>query len=134
MGRSLSFKQTDQGTLVIGGGLQGRYDLDSESTSLDFRVLAQGARAAQELMPAVGDLRVTRCWSGIEGKTEDLLPVIAPSLNAAGVFHVFGFSGHGFQLVPSVGAAVAERVISGKAPAKLRPFSPQRLMREGAAA
>lgn len=72
LGRSLSFKQSAQGTLVLGGGIQGRYDLDSGQTFLDFHALARGAAAACELMPAVAGARITRCWSGIEGKTRDL--------------------------------------------------------------
>lgn len=126
VGRSLSFKQSSQGTLVLGGGIQGRYDLDREETLLDFRALAAGAAAACELMPAVAGARITRCWSGLEGKTADLLPVIGPSTLAEGMYHVFGFSGHGFQLVPAAGAAVAEMVGTGRVPATLTPFSAAR--------
>ena len=133
IGRSLSFKQSSQGTLVLGGGIQGRYDLDSGRTILDFHALARGAAAATELMPSVKDVRITRCWSGIEGKTKDLLPVICPG-RAEGLFHVFGFSGHGFQLVPAAGAAVARMVTTGDIPETLRPFAADRLTDKGAAA
>lgn len=134
VGRPLSFKQTSQGTLVLGGGIQGRYDLDSGETFIDFRALAAGAAAARELMPAAAGARVVRCWSGIEGKTADLLPVIGPSARAEGFYHVFGFSGHGFQLVPAAGAAVAEIVETGEIPDVLRDFSPTRFHEQGAAA
>lgn len=134
LGRSLSFKQSAQGTLVLGGGIQGRYDLDSGQTFLDFHALARGAAAACELMPAVAGARITRCWSGIEGKTRDLLPVIGPARDAPGLYHLFGFSGHGFQLVPAVGAAVAQMLASGRVPDTLRPFAAERLMQEEAAA
>lgn len=129
-GRQLSFKQSSQGTLVIGGGLQGRYDLDTEQTELDFRALAAGAAAATELFPAAASARITRCWSGIEGKTADLVPVIGPARNAPDVVHVFGFSGHGFQLVPAAGAAVAEIVLTGKTPDTLRELGAERLMKD----
>lgn len=132
--RPLSFKQTSQGTLVLGGGIQGRYDLDSEETFIDFRALAAGAAAARELMPAVSGARITRCWSGLEGKTADSMPVIGPSMEAEGLFHVFGFSGHGFQLVPAAGAAVAEMVLTGQVPKSLHPFSVARLIEKGEAA
>ena len=62
---------------MLGGGIQGRYDLDSGRTAMDFHALAKGAAAAGELIPSVAGVRITRCWSGIEGKTEDLLPVIS---------------------------------------------------------
>lgn len=126
VGRSLSFKQSSQGTLVLGGGIQGRYDLDREETLIDFRALSAGAAAACELMPAVAGARITRCWSGLEGKTADLLPVIGPSLVADRLYHIFGFSGHGFQLVPAAGEAMAELVITGTTPQTFAPFTAAR--------
>lgn len=134
IGKSLSFKQSSQGTLVLGGGIQGRYDLDRGLTFLDFHALAKGAAAASDLMPSVAGARITRCWSGIEGKTQDLLPVICPSDRDEGLFHQFGFSGHGFQLVPATGAAVAEMVATGTVPDSLHPFAASRLTQQGAAA
>ncbi|MCD0504903.1 NAD(P)/FAD-dependent oxidoreductase [Bordetella petrii] len=128
MGRSLSFKQSDQGTLVIGGGLQGVPDLDRETSTARMGVLSKGARAATDLFPAVRDVRIVRVWAGLEAKTEDLLPVIGASPNAPGVFHVFGFSGHGFQLVPVVGAALADLVVRGATSRAIGKLSAQRLM------
>jgi sarcosine oxidase subunit beta len=134
LGRSLSFKQTDRGTVLIGGGLQGRGDLDHQQAFVDMAVLAKGAKAAVDLFPAVRDLRIARTWAGLEAKTTDLLPVIGPSPNAPGVVHVFGFSGHGFQLVPVVGAAVAELVIHGATGRPIGAFRAARLMPLKAAA
>jgi sarcosine oxidase subunit beta len=134
VGRALSFKQSDQGTLVIGGGLQGAADLDRQSSSVDFVTLAKGARAAIDLFPMVGDVHIARSWTGIEAKTPDLLPVIGASPNTAGLFHVFGFSGHGFQLVPVVGAILCELIVEGGTERQIAPFAPVRLMAKRAAA
>lgn len=134
VGRALSFKQSDQGTLVIGGGLQGAADLDRQSSSVDFVTLAKGARAAVELFPMVGDVRIARSWTGIEAKTRDLLPVIGASPNMPGLFHVFGFSGHGFQLVPVVGAILCDLIVEGGTQRQIAPFAPARLMAKRAAA
>jgi sarcosine oxidase subunit beta len=128
MGRSLSFKQSDQGTLVIGGGLQGIPDLDKETSTARMRVLAKGAHAATDLFPAVRDIRIVRVWAGLEAKTEDLLPIVGPSPNASGVFHAFGFSGHGFELVPVVGAAMADLVLRGRTGRAIQHLGAQRLM------
>ncbi|WP_421446472.1 NAD(P)/FAD-dependent oxidoreductase, partial [Agrobacterium tumefaciens] len=108
MGRSLSFKQSDQGTLVIGGGLQGTPNLDRGASTARMRVLSKGAHAAIDLFPDVRDIRIVRVWAGLEAKTNDMLPIVGPSPNAPGVFHAFGFSGHGFQLVTVVGAPQAD--------------------------
>ena len=134
VGRALSFKQSDQGTLVIGGGLQGTADLDLERSSVNFRELAKGARASSDLFPAVRGVRIARCWTGIEAQTRDHLPVIGSSPNAPGLFHAFGFSGHGFQLVPIVGAILAELVVEGVTRRDIAAFAPERLMQERAAA
>lgn len=134
VGRSLSFKQSDQGTLVIGGGLQGSADIDTLRSSVDFAELAKGAQAATDLFPAVRDVRITRTWAGMEAKTKDLLPVIGPSPNAPGVFHAFGFSGHGFQLVPVVGSIISDLVVRGETRRSITPFSAERLMTTRAAA
>jgi sarcosine oxidase, subunit beta len=134
VGRSLSFKQSGQGTLVIGGGLQGRADLDTQRSVVDYRELSKGARAATELFPCVRDVRIVRAWAGMEAKTDDLLPVIGPSPNAPGVIHAFGFSGHGFQLVPVVGAIVCDLLLHGKTARQIDAFAAKRLMARKAAA
>jgi sarcosine oxidase subunit beta len=134
VGRALSFKQSDQGTLVIGGGLQGSASLDEESSAVHFAELAKGARAANDLFPAVRGVRIARCWTGIEAQTRDHRPVIGASPDAQGLFHTFGYSGHGFQLVPVVGAIMADLVTQGKTSRSIEAFAPQRLMTGRAAA
>jgi sarcosine oxidase subunit beta len=128
VGRPLSFKQSDQGTLVIGGGLQGRADIEAQKSFVNFRELAKGARAATELFPMIGPLRVVRTWAGMEATTRDHLPVIGASPNASGVYHSFGYSGHGFQLVPVVGAIMAELIVHGGTNRSIGAFSAARLM------
>lgn len=127
-GRPLSFKQTDQGTLVIGGGLQGRADIAAQKSFVDFAELSKSARAATDLFPSVAGIRIVRSWTGMEAKTSDLLPVIGASPNAPGCFHAFGFSGHGFQLVPVVGAIVADLIVSGGTRRTVEGFSPERFL------
>ena len=134
VGRPLSFKQSNQGTLVIGGGLQGSADIEAQRSLVDFAELAKGARAATDLFPSIGQLRIVRTWAGMEAKTEDHLPVIGASPNASGVFHAFGFSGHGFQLVPVVGAILADLVVHGGTNRPIAALSAERLMGRKAAA
>ena len=134
VGRSLSFKQSGQGTLVIGGGLQGGADLDTETSTVNFSELARGARAATDLFPSVRDVRIVRAWTGMEAKTDDLIPVIGLSPNASGVVHAFGFSGHGFQLVPVVGAIICDLLVKGRTERSIAAFAAERLMPHKAAA
>lgn len=134
VGRPLSFKQSDQGTLVIGGGLQGSADIEAQKSFVHFQELSKGARAATDLFPSTKSLRIVRTWAGMEATTKDHLPVICASPNAKGAFHAFGFSGHGFQLVPVVGAIMVDLIIHGSTRRSIEGFDATRLMQRQAAA
>lgn len=111
--RKLSFKQTPEGTVLVGGGQRGIVNRSTEEARVDAANLAQSAAAAIAIFPAMRGVRIARSWCGIEAQMADGMPVIGPSPRAAGVVHAFGFSGHGFQLGPIVGRAVAELVTNG---------------------
>jgi sarcosine oxidase, subunit beta len=128
MGRKLSFKQTAEGTLLIGGGAQGRLADDWNSASVDALVLAEAAQAATRLFPWTRGLRIVRVWAGMEAQTADHLPVLGPSTMHEGLIHAFGFSGHGFQLVPSVGRALAALATGERPDHDLSAFSPARVL------
>ncbi|UHS59815.1 NAD(P)/FAD-dependent oxidoreductase [Agrobacterium vaccinii] len=134
LGRKLSFKQTGQGTLLIGGGSQGKLSADRQSASVDVIALAASVKAALRLFPATQGLRIVRAWAGMEAMTSDHLPVIGFSGRVEGLIHAFGFSGHGFQLVPSVGRVLADLVCEGKTTKDLGAFEPLRTATRGVAA
>jgi len=96
--------------------------------------VAYSARTVCELFPSVRDVRVTRVWSGLEATTADMVAVIGPSPNAPGVFHQFGFSGHGFQLVPVVGAIIEDLILRGSTTRDISGLQAARLMDAAAAA
>src|SRR5207253_1774130 len=87
---------------------------DRQSASVDVVALAASVGAAVRLFPATKGLRIVRTWAGMEAMTDDHLPVIGLSRRVEGLIHAFGFSGHGFQLVPSVGHVVADLVCGGR--------------------
>jgi sarcosine oxidase subunit beta len=126
MGRALSFKQTASGSVVIGGGLQGVADAQAETSRVRFAGLAAGARTAAELFPIVRHAGIVRTWSGIEARTPDELPVLGESLRVPKLFHSFGYSGHGFQLAPAAGLAVAELMLRGVTNLPVAAFAPGR--------
>lgn len=121
-GRPLSFKQFANGTVLIGGGYQGKLDRDTSWTEVDFRGLAQSAKTVWDLFPVMRGAEIVRAWAGIEARMPDDIPVIGPSATAEGVFHAFGFSGHGFQLGPISGAITAELVTTGRTNLPIDPF------------
>lgn len=125
-GRALSFKQSRSGTLVIGGGHRGRVDAATGLTELEFRHLALSARTVAAIFPLMQNVKLVRCWAGIEGFTPDDLPIIGPSPTAAGVFHSFGFCGHGFQLGPVVGSITARLILNGHSNLPIEAFRADR--------
>jgi sarcosine oxidase subunit beta len=71
-------------------------------------------------------VRAGRVWSGVEGYLPDMLPVIGWSRAMPGLLHAFGFSGHGFQLAPGVGAVVADLIVDGASQTPIESFSIER--------
>jgi sarcosine oxidase subunit beta len=111
--RKLSFKQLANGTVVIGGGHPATPFRDENRTVIDFSKLAVSAQTVWELFPAMRRATIVRAWAGIEARMPDEIPVIGPSSTSEGVYHQFGFSGHGFQLGPGTGAMMAELIVTG---------------------
>jgi sarcosine oxidase subunit beta len=126
--RKLSFKQSAQGTVVIGGGYEGT--VVDDDTVLDFRGLAASARTVAEVFPLLRDIPIQRCWAGIEGFLPDEIPVISTSRHA-GLVHAFGYCGHGFELGPVAGSIVADLVIDGKSRLPIDAFRIDRFSSPG---
>lgn len=124
--RSFSLKQFDNGTVLFGGGHRAPVHRDSNRADLDSAAMGRAAAAATALFPVLHGAQIVRVWSGIEGFTSDRLPVIGHG-SQPGVFHAFGFSGHGFQLGPAVGALIADALTTGTSSIPFGAFAPGRL-------
>lgn len=112
--RPLSFKQFENGTVLIGGGHRGRVDMNRQKASLDMAGLSANARTASDIFPNMKSARIVRCWAGIEAVMPDQIPVISPSSTYPDAYHVFGFSAHGFQLGPITGRIISDLVLHDK--------------------
>ena len=124
--RMLSFKQMENGTVLIGGAHLAAHDMERETTTIDFAKLRESSRTVLALFPHMKSVRIVRAWAGLEAFTPDRLPVIGASACAPGVFHAFGFSAHGFQLSPIVGQLVAELIMDRPGALSLESFRIQR--------
>lgn len=110
-GRKLSFKQMENGTVVIGGGFDAKLDLETEKSLIDFSELKTMGQTVIDLFPFMKQVPIVRSWPGIIGRMPDNIPVVGPSKNAIDVYHAFGFSGHGFQLGPIIGQILSELIL-----------------------
>jgi sarcosine oxidase, subunit beta len=124
--RSLSFKQTAQGHVMIGGGPKGIADLDTGRVRLDIGRLAASARTARDLFPAIRHAAIVHAWAGIEAIMPDEIPVIGRSSRAPGLVHLCGFSGHGFELAPLTGRIAADLAAERDMTYPIAAFSPDR--------
>ncbi|MGF6266864.1 sarcosine oxidase subunit beta [Paraburkholderia youngii] len=131
-GRPLSFKQFDNGTVVIGGKLIGIADLHGRHGEVDFARLVRSANTVVDLFPHLRHLGVNRAWAGVEAFTDDALPVLSPSRRASNLVYSFGYCGSGFQLGPACGRLVSELVLDGNASLPLDDFAIDRFTRQPA--
>ena len=79
---------------------------------------------AAAILPALRHLAIERSWAGAEAQTIDGMPFIGP-IGPSGLYVATGFSNHGFQIAPIIGALVAEDLLDG-CPTWLEPFRPDR--------
>lgn len=116
-------RQVKRGNIVFGGGHRSAPDPETgyayvkpQNTLSQFQQIAR-------IVPALKQLNIIRVWSGIEGYTQDDIPVMGPSAKISGLHYAFGFCGHGFQLGPGVGDVMAELIATGTTSTPIEPFS-----------
>jgi sarcosine oxidase subunit beta len=121
-GRSLSFKQFANGTVVIGGKLIGTVDFPGRHGEVDLTRLSISARTVTDLFPHLKHLGVNRIWAGVEAFTADDLPVIGSSRKASNLSYSFGFCGSGFQMGPGTGKRLAQQILGEHSDISLDAF------------
>jgi glycine oxidase len=101
-----------------------------EEQGFDTRVTAGAVhdllRAAFELLPDVAELELVETVAGLRPGSPDNAPLLGP----AGVDGLVVATGHyrnGILLAPVTADALAELLASGRVPAVIAPFSPDRL-------
>ena len=120
------FRQTRQGSVVVAGYPRGASDPVANRAPVDPRRSLAAMAHLLRAVPALRGATLLRVWSGIEAYLPDMLPVIGPSATTPGLWHAFGFCGHGFQLGPGVGDVLADFVLDGRTSTPLADFAIQR--------
>ncbi|MCG7601133.1 FAD-binding oxidoreductase [Halomonas sp. McH1-25] len=121
--RPLSFKQFENGTVLIGGGVRGAVDFQRDLAETRLDGLAENANTVVSLFPFMAQARIVRTWAGVEAVMPDQIPVLSRSHTHDNVIHVFGFSAHGYQLGAITGEIVADLVNQAEPSLPITPFS-----------
>jgi sarcosine oxidase subunit beta len=125
-GHKLSFKQVENGSVVIGGGHLALLDMNTEKNTIQVSEIKKSSETVRKHFPIMEKSTIVRSWAGIEGMVSDGLPIIDQSANTPGLFHVCGFSSHGFQLSPMIGLLAASLVLGNTPELSIDAFSMNR--------
>jgi len=120
---SIVFRQIERGNVLVAGHPRGPADPVARRARMPAAKVATNLQRLADMAPLLAGVAVIRTWSGIEGYLPDMRPVMGPSETCPGLFHAFGFCGHGMQLGPGVGAAMSDLVIDGRTETPLGPFA-----------
>jgi len=114
--RGCYFKSEKNGSLLICDTEQDIRDIEDPDAgtvgevSYDYYLTA--SEKVEPLIPVVGDLDVINGWRGLQTHSPDGHAILGPT--DVGGFHLAcGFSGHGVQQAPTVGAAMADILAEG---------------------
>ena len=121
----LSLKQYAHGSVVIGGGWQGRGDRTRGGAELIPENLIGNARLAVHAIPALRDATLLRAWAGLEAETADAMPAAGPVPGIPGAY-VCGSVHSGYTSGPFIARLLADRIM-GREP-ELPLFPIERLL------
>lgn len=123
----LTLKQKANGTVLIGGGWQGRGTPGEGRGEVVADTMATNLALAAHAVPALGEARVLRSWTGFEAHVPDFYPLAGALPGVEGAF-VLGCVRGGYTIGPCIGALMADFIL-GREP-DLPLFDPARSFTE----
>jgi sarcosine oxidase subunit beta len=118
--------QTARGELLVGAEIV-RYNTYSTHSTFDF--LSEAAKRSIQILPFMATARAMRQWSGLCDMTPDSSPILGES-EVGSLYLAAGMGTWGFKGAPIFGVQMAELIASGRAPALIAPFAPDRFRRD----
>jgi len=118
------FNQTLRGEIVMGVVDPNEGSGVEQRSSWEF--LERTASTMIRKAPALADVSVIRQWGGMYDMAPDHMPLVGPTAQLDGWWQANGWSGRGMLLAPYLTELLAERLASGRTPAHLEPFDPDR--------
>jgi sarcosine oxidase subunit beta len=119
----LTLKQSDNGTMLVGGGWQGRGNPEEGWSAVDPDNLVGNLRLAQYAVPALASAQVARSWLGFEATVPDSMPLVGaiPGIPNA---YVIGCVQGGYTIGPYMGELLSHFIL-GREP-EMPLFNPGR--------
>ena len=112
----LSLKQFKNGTVLVGGGWQGKGDRMTGQTAIIPENLIGNIQLAAYAIPALRGSRIVRSWLGFEAETADAMPIVGAIPGIADAY-VIGSVHSGYTSAPYIGRLLADQIL-GQEPAK----------------
>jgi glycine/D-amino acid oxidase-like deaminating enzyme len=100
--------------------------------SLNDRLLREMLARAVQLMPALRDVSVIRCWTGFRPATPDKLPLIGAWTPVEGLFIATGHEGLGITTSLATAELVADTAAGRPSKIDATAFSPMRVFTQSA--
>jgi len=117
----LSLKQYPHGSVVIGGGWQGRGNRSSGPIELIPDNLVGNVRLACHAIPALAGAHLLRAWAGLEAETADAMPAAGPIPGIPGAF-ICGSVHSGYTSGPYIAKLLADRILGHPSEMPLFPI------------
>lgn len=113
-----TFLRPETGGLTLTGFLDAdepSHPMDPETLGADvtFDEVARIMERASRCIPALGDARYQRGYSGAFDISPDWMPILDET-GVGGLYVAAGMSGHGFKLSPAVGRLMADLITEGR--------------------
>lgn len=119
----LTMKQKANGTVLVGGGWQGRGTPQEGRGEVTAETVQPNLALAQFALPALAQARVLRSWTGFEANVPDFYP-LAGSLPGVPDAFVLGCVRGGYTIGPYIGKLMGDFIL-GREP-ELPLFDPGR--------
>jgi glycine/D-amino acid oxidase-like deaminating enzyme len=106
----LTLKQKPNGTVLIGGGWQGRGAPQEGRGEVSASTLLTNLRLAQFAVPALADLRILRSWTGFDAAVPDFYPLAGAAPGIPGAYLLACVRG-GYTIGPYISRLVGDLIL-----------------------
>jgi glycine/D-amino acid oxidase-like deaminating enzyme len=112
------------GQILIGSSRQ----FDNTDPQAEPRMMAQMLRRTLDYVPALAELNILRCWTGVRAATPDGLPIIGPDTRRRNLWLATGHEGLGITTSLATAELLVAQMLCEEAPIDVRPYLPSRFV------